>query len=45
MAFGELKQICNQTEEYYETSDGFFTYYVNSVTGEKSLSLKKATFL
>lgn len=45
MAFGELKQICNQTEEYYETSDGFFTYYVNSVTGEKKFELEEGDVL
>ena len=36
---------CKKTNEYYEFSDGFFTYYVNAKTGEKKFSLDKGDFL
>jgi hypothetical protein len=28
-------------KEYYIVSDGFFTYYVNRISGEKKLKLDK----
>lgn len=31
--------------EWYESSDGFFTYYVNKSTGEKKLKLEEDNIL
>ncbi len=30
-----------KNNKYYKFSDGFFTYYVNTVTGEKKFRLDK----
>lgn len=34
-----------KTKEYYEFSDGFFTYYVNAKTGEKKIRLDSGDLL
>lgn len=32
-------------DEYYKTSDGFFTYYINKTTGEKKFRLDENDIL
>lgn len=41
----ELDDSEVESSYFYETSDGFFTYYVNSVTGEKKFELEEGDIL
>jgi hypothetical protein len=36
---------CENTNQHYEFSDGFFTYYVNAKTGKKKFRLDKGDLL
>lgn len=36
---------CGKINEYYELSDGFFTYYINAKTGEKKFRLDNGDLL
>ena len=40
-----IEKHTEKTNEYYEFSDGFFTYYVNARTGEKKFRLGKDDLL
>lgn len=40
-----IEKRAEKTNEYYEFSDGFFTYYVNAKTGEKKFRIYNGDLL